>query len=687
MKITYHWLREFIDFDWTVRELSDKLTFSGIEVEAVEPLADGDFMLDLEITPNRPDCLSLLGIARDVRALSGGRLTPPDCGVQEAGQAIAGLATLTVEDGQGCPRYLARVITGVRVAESPGWLKQKIEKIGLRPVNNVADVTNLAMYELGHPLHAFDYDRLVGQAIVVRRARPGEDFTTLDGVQRKLSAEHLVIADAKGPVALAGIMGGLESEISAGTKNILLESAYFDPDRVRLGSRALGLKTDASYRFERGADPLILRRAADRAAKLISELAGGQVASGVLDVAQTEFSEYRRLSLRPERANGLLGTAIPAQRMAEILNGLELEAEMAGPEIGVRIPSFRRDLEREVDLIEEVGRIYGYDNLPDDGLTSWAVPAVKRSKDLFLSGIGRTLAGLGFCEHYGLTLTDPARLGELDLSPVFPSLPAVELVNPLSSDLAVLRSSLLPGLLEAARRNLNNGIVSVRLFEAGKVFLPGKDAPRESLRLAALAAGPIQPQGWDAPTRQADFFDIKGVAGFIAEWAGSGPAEFSPAACRALHPGRSAALALDGRTVGCCGELDPGRAQAWGIRERIYYLELDLEGLIEGWDRHGRRHRELPRFPAVRRDLALELAEQVDCRLVMELIRRLAGPDLEEVKLFDLYQGKQIEKGKKSMAFSLVYRAADKTLTDSEVAKIHHRVVEGIKQELQAGVR
>ncbi len=235
MKITYHWLREFIDFDWTVKELSDKLTFSGIEVEAVEPLPDGDFMLDLEITPNRPDCLSLLGIARDVRALSGGRLIPPDCGVPEAGPAISGLASLTVEDGQGCPRYLARVITGVRVDESPEWLKQKIEKIGLRPINNVADVTNLVMYELGHPLHAFDYDKLAGKAIVVRRARPGEDFTTLDGVQRKLSAEHLVIADARRPVALAGIMGGLESEISGGTQNVLLESAYFDPDRVQIG--------------------------------------------------------------------------------------------------------------------------------------------------------------------------------------------------------------------------------------------------------------------------------------------------------------------------------------------------------------------------------------------------------------------------------------------------------------------
>jgi phenylalanyl-tRNA synthetase beta chain len=687
MKITYNWLKEFIDFNWTVKELSDKLTFSGIEVEAVEPLSGGDHLLDLEITPNRPDCLSLLGIARDIRALAGGKITQPDCTVAEKGQPIDQLAKLSIEDGAGCPRYLARVITGVKIAESPGWLKTKIEKIGLRSINNVADVTNLVMHELGHPLHAFDYDKLADHTIVVRRAKPNENFTTLDGVERKLTAENLVIADAKRPVALAGIMGGLESEISDHTKNVLLESAYFEPNLIRKGSRALGLKTEASYRFERGADPLILKKAADRAAKLIAELAGGQVAAGVLDVAKTEFPEYRRLTLRPEKASSLLGMDIPVQRTVEILNALELKAKISGEIIEVHIPSFRSDIEREVDLIEEVGRIFGYDNLPGDRIEPWAVPAVKRPKDIFIAGIAKIMTGLGFSEHYGLTLIDPGQLEALDLSPAFPSQPAVELVNPISSDQSALRTILLPGLLEAAGQNLNNGLDGVRLFEMGKIFRPQKTTPDEGLRLGALLCGRAAGQFWDAKPRAADFFDIKGALQFLLDSLGLAEAEFSAEKIPALHPGRSALVRVDKKILGCCGELDPSAADKLGLKERIYYLEIDLELLMELSGLKQSRYRELPKYPSIKRDLALDLPAQTECRRVAELIGLLAGGELESVSLFDLYQGKQIEQGRKSMAFSLVYRAADRTLTDAEVSGIHQKVVEGLKGKLQANIR
>ncbi|MDQ7799135.1 MAG: phenylalanine--tRNA ligase subunit beta [Candidatus Edwardsbacteria bacterium] len=687
MKITYNWLKEFIDFNWTVKELSDKLTFSGIEVEAVEPLSGGDHLLDLEITPNRPDCLSLLGIARDIRALAGGNITPPDCTVAEKGQPVDQLAKLSIEDGAGCPRYLTRVITGVKVAESPGWLKEKIEKIGLRSINNVADVTNLVMYELGHPLHAFDYDKLADHTIIVRRANPNENFTTLDGVERKLTAENLVIADAKRPVALAGIMGGLESEISDHTKNVLLESAYFEPNLIRRGSRLLGLQTEASYRFERGADPLILKKAADRAAKLIAELAGGQVAAGVLDVTETEFPEYRQLTLRPEKANSLLGVDIPADRMIEILNALEIKAQKAGDIIEVQVPSFRSDIEREVDLIEEVGRIFGYDNLPGDRIEPWAVPAVKRPKDIFLAGVSKAMTGQGFSEHYGLTLTDPGKLEILDLSPAFPSQPAVELVNPISSDQSALRTILLPGLLEAAGQNLNNGRAGVRLFEMGKIFRPQKPSPDEGLHLGALLCGQASGQAWDAKPEAADFFDIKGALQFLLDSLGLAEAEFAAEKVPALHPGRSAVVRIDKKILGCCGELDPATSAQIGLRERIYYLEIDLELLMELSGSKQNRYRELPRFPSIKRDLALELPVETECRRVIGLIGQLAGGELESVSLFDLYQGKQIEPGRKSMAFSLVYRAADRTLTDAEVSGIHQKVVEGLKGELQAHIR
>jgi phenylalanyl-tRNA synthetase beta chain len=687
MKITYNWLKEFIDFDWTVKELSDKLTFSGIEVEAVESLPDGDHLLELEITPNRPDCLSLLGIARDIRALAGGQIIPLDCSVKEDGDNIEKLAKLQVEDGQGCPRYLARVITGVKVAESPGWLKEKIEKIGLRTVNNVADVTNLVMYELGHPLHAFDYDRLADHTIIVRSAKSGENFTTLDGVERKLSAEHLVIADAKHPVALAGIMGGLESEISDNTKSVLLESAYFEPNRIRKGSRLLGLKTDASYRFERGADPLILKKAADRAAKLIVQLAGGQIASGVLDVKKAEFPEYRKVILRPEKACSLLGVDIPADRMVRILNDLELKAQISGGIIETQVPSFRADIEREVDLIEEVGRIYGYDNLPGERIEPWAVPAIKRPKDKFLSEVSRAMMSLGFAEHYGLTLIDPSMLDLLNLAPIFAVKPAAELVNPISSDLAVLRTTLMPDLIEAATRNINNGISDVRLFEVGKVFLPGEKGPSEFLRLGAVLCGIAAPQTWDAKPKPIDFFDIKGALQFLLGSLGIEGIDLTSETIPALHPGRSITIKLNGRTLGYCGELEPSAAEKLGLKEMIYCLELELEPVMEAYLGRKNSYRELPKYPAIKRDLALELPAETTSHEVISAIKELAGRELESASLFDLYQGKQIAQGRKSMAYSLVYRAQDRTLTDAEVSGIHQKVVEGLKEKLQAKVR
>ncbi|MDP2807438.1 MAG: phenylalanine--tRNA ligase subunit beta, partial [bacterium] len=477
MKISYNWLKEFIDFNWSVKELAGKLTFAGIEIEGIEelpggpstplgdrpstdstepalsrtegiitgPLGDRDWRLDLEITPNRPDCLSFLGLAREIRALNGGAIKVPPTQVSETGADVNSLAKIEVEDKQDCPRYLARVITGVKVAESPEWLKKKLESIGLRPINNVADITNLALYEFGHPLHAFDLNKLSGQKIIVRRARQGELMVTLDGDERKLTPEYLVIADAQKPAAIAGIMGGLESEISASTKNVLLESAYFDPPLIRRGSKNLGLKSDASYRFERGADPNILEQAVNRAARLISEITGGQVAKGIIDVSAKKFPAGWELKLRPEKACSLLGADIKPEKMAEILNALELKAKISGNVINVQVPSFRADLTREADLIEEIGRIYGYDNLPSEGITPWPVPGAQRPREKAVEKIVDSMVSQGFCQHYGLPLMDPSQYAKLGL--VQDGGNMVELDNPLSSDLSVLRPMLLPGLL------------------------------------------------------------------------------------------------------------------------------------------------------------------------------------------------------------------------------------------------
>lgn len=686
MNITYNWLKEFVPFTWTVEELRDKLTFSGVEVEAVEDIGGGDFRLELEVTPNRPDCLSLLGLAREISALSGLKIDRPDCAVKETGADVGTLAAVRVEDAQGCPRYVARVITGVTVAESPDWLKTKLTSIGLRPVNNVADITNLVLYELGHPLHAFDLDRVSGRTIVVRRAKQGEVLTTIDGVERKLSPDHLLIADARRPVGLAGIMGGLESEIAAATRNVLLESAYFEPSLIRRGSHALGLKTDASYRFERGADPNGLERAADRCARLIAEIAGGTVALGRIDVSAQKYHETA-LTLRPERANALLGTDIAAARMAEILNGLELDARLDHGAITATIPTFRRDLEREADLIEEVGRIHGYDRLPDDRITPWAVPGLRRPQESAVERISQAMAALGFCEHCGLTLADPAKLAAA-------AVPGgvVELANPISSDLSVLRPLLLPGLLEAAARNSNNGIENVRLFEAGLVFAPAAEGlPHESLHLAAIVLGRTLNGPWDQQNRDYDFFDLKGAAAALsgalrldAEVRGYGGADAAEAF---LHPGRAAGIYLGGAKVGCLGELAPAVTRAAGIKGRGQYLEIALEPVLAQMAGRTPQFSELPKFPAVKRDLALVVRQDAACAELEAVIREAGGAELETVRLFDRYQGAQVKPGHTSMAFALTLRAPGRTMTDPEADAACGRIIAALRDKTGAEVR
>ncbi|MBI5806191.1 phenylalanine--tRNA ligase subunit beta [candidate division TA06 bacterium] len=687
MKISYNWLKEFIDFNWSVKELAGKLTFAGVEIEGIEELPSGDFQLDLEITPNRPDCLSFLGLAREIRALNGGQINVPVCQVTEGTQDVNALARVEVEDKQGCPRYLARVITGVKVAESPEWLKKKLESIGLRPINNVADITNLALYEFGHPLHAFDLDKLSGHKIIVRRAKAGESMVTLDGTERKLTPEYLVIADAQRPAAIAGIMGGLESEISSATKNVLLESAYFDPPLIRRGSKALGLKSDASYRFERGADPNILEQAINRAARLISEIAGGQVAKGIIDVSAQKFPADWVLKLRPEKVCSLLGADIKPERMTEILNALELKAGVSGNVINVQVPSFRADLSREADLIEEIGRIYGYDNLPSEGITPWPVPGVQRPREKAVDNIVTALVSQGFCQHYGLPLMDPSHYAKLGLAQ---DANMVELDNPLSSDLSVLRPMLLPGLLEAGQRNLNNGMNRIRLFECGLVFAPGKPAPSESLKLGILACGERENQSWDRKPGSFDLFDLKGALEVLFESLKikgiSYSAEFKTPK-PFLHPGRSLELLLNGVVIGWAGELDASVLKAWDIKEKLYCSELELGTILNLMAGAVSQFSEIPKFPGVKRDLAIMVPQPVTSREILDAITKTGGATLERAELFDLYAGDQVEKGQKSLAFSLSYRHAERTLTDAEVNQVHQEIVKALKDKFGAGIR
>jgi phenylalanyl-tRNA synthetase beta chain len=685
MNISYNWLKEFIDFKWTVKELADKLTFAGIEVEATEDLGNGDWRLELEITPNRPDCLSFLGLAREIRALNGGKINVPEHGVTENGPEVGTLASVDIEDKQGCPRYLARVITGVKVADSPGWLKKKIESIGLRPINNVADITNLVLYEFGHPLHAFDCDKLAGHKIIVRRAKANESMVSIDGAERKLSPDYLVIADAQRPVALAGIMGGLESEISAVTRNVLLESAYFDPQLIRRGSRNLGLKTDASYRFERRADPHVLKTAADRAARLMAEIAGGTVAKGAIDATVKDFPKTWELELRPERARSLLGAEISDAKMSEVLNALELKAEVKNKTIFVQIPSFRADLTREADLIEEIGRIHGYDNLKAEGIAPWAVPGLKRPKDAAIERVIDSMVSLGYCQHYGLPLADPSQYSRLGISPKL-----VELDNPMSSDLSVLRGMLLPGLLDAGIRNINNGQEDLRLFECGLVFTPGQPAPAEPINLGILACGAGQEQSWDRKAQAYDLYDLKGTLEALFEGLKINNITYFPELGTPrpfLHPGRSVEIRLKGQAIGWAGELDASVNKNLDIRQKLYCAEIGLEPLIILLSGAVPQFGGLPKFQAVKRDLAVMVPQQMTNSQILRVITGSGGGILEKAELFDFYAGDQIEKGQKSLAYSLSYRHPERTLTDAEVNQVHQKIIEVLSKELGARIR
>ncbi len=649
-----------------------------------------DAVLEIEVYPNRPDHLSVYGIAREVAALTGGSLRRPETEVDEADQAAEEVASVEVLDPDLCPRYIARVIRGVKIGPSPAWLQRYLRAAGMRPINNVVDITNFVMLELGQPLHAFDYDRLAGGKIVVRRARPGERITTLDGQERELDPEMLLICDAERPVAIAGVMGGEDSEVRPETTNILLEAAYFDPISVRRTSKRLGLRTEASYRFERDLDPHLAELAADRAARLMAELAGGQVLRGKVDVA-TSLPSPKRLKLRMKRVRGMLGLDLATSEAQRILRGLGfgVEVDPDGAALNVEVPTFRRDIEGEADLIEEVARIYGYDAIPATlpaggslrGGLAWPLPAVERVRSL--------LASQGLYESITYSFTSPKLLDRMRIPADHPWRKAIKLANPLSDEQSIMRRSLLPSLVESAALNVRRQVSDIRLFELGKVYVPHSlplaSLPDERWTLAIAMSGEAPTHVWGEPPRKVDFYDLKGIVELVLEELGQ-RGEFSAAEHPALHPGRTAKVTAGGVEIGWLGELHPQVAEAMDLRDRTYVAELDLETLF-ALPPEERVYTPLPRYPAVERDLALLVPRSVSAERVVELIRREGGPYLREVALFDVYEGKQVAQGYRSLAYAMVYRADDRTLTDEEVAEAQRRIEEALARELGVTVR
>jgi len=674
MLIPVEWLKEFVAVPDDAEELAERLTLTGNEIEEIRTSATGP-VLDLKLTPNRADMLSIQGAAREIAALYG--CAPQDAAVplSAAGPAESEVR-VDVEAPDLCPRYIARVIRNVRIGPSPEWLRQRLEAVGLRSISNVVDVTNYVMFELGQPLHAFDLDLLQESRIVVRRARAGETITAIDGTEARLQADMLVIADGSRPVAIAGVMGGRDTEVSAGTTSLLLEAAYFDPTSVRRTAKRTGVSSPSSYRFERGIDPNAVRQAADRAAQLIAELSGGVVSETVIDVYPAPL-EARSIPFRPERCRSLLGVEVSDADCEQFLTRLGMTVERADPERWtVQAPTFRPDLAIEEDLIEEVGRMVGYDRLPET-LPSGASGAGKRSRWGYLvMQVREQLLAQGLNEAVTNTLVSRRhlRLARLETSPVWPGGEGAEPVplrNPLSEEFGLLRSSLLPGLLAAAGYNLRHGASDVYLFESGWVHSrTSETAHQDRLLVAGLLLGSRWSGMWNAEKQPADFYMAKGVVEALTHTFDMEVRTLERPDHPAFHPGRSAWISADAYRIGIVGELHPDVAAALDLPRGVYVFELDGNQLcwnmVSGRD-CGREYEAPSRYPRALRDLAVVVAQDVPSVDIEVVLWRSMGEYARNVRLFDVYAGKPLAEGKVSLAYALELGAEDRTLTDVEV--------------------
>lgn len=801
MIVTYNWLKEFVDFDYTPQEVCDRLTMIGLEVDAFEEIGGGldsvivaklesvekhpdadkltvcqvnngteivqvvcgatnhkagdlialaqpgsvlpgdfkinkskirgqvsmgmlcsekelaladvsagimilpadlqlgqpvfdalkmkDFMIEIGLTPNRPDCLSVVGVAREIAAMCNQKLNLPASQISETAESIASQVSVSIEDSECCPRYSVRMIKGVKIGPSPDWMVRRLEAVGMRSINNVVDVTNYVMMELGHPMHAFDFRFIDEGRIVVKRAMAGDKFTTLDNQEHILTAEDLMICDGKRPVAIGGVMGGQNSEVKDDTDTILLEAAYFKPTAIRRTSKRHGLHTESSHRFERGADIDMIPVALDRAASLIAELGQGVVLTGVIDNYPQPL-QTSVLSLSVAKVKALLDIPVERDTVLQLLESIGLQVVVGdeADQLLVTVPSFRPDLEREVDLIEEVARLYGYDRIPVTmpvGTVSAPLPPLRQQLEKTLRD---AIVACGFSEAMNYSFYGTEVIQKLGIASDDPRTEQVRILNPLSEDLAVMRTSLVPSLLETIARNLAYRSNDLRLFELRPVFLPkAGETCQERLTLTAVTCGRRQPEGWAQAAEPVDFFDLKGVAEQLLASVHVANVEFSGEQPELyLHPGKACRLLYSNLQIGSIGELHPQVLSSFDIDQPVYLLEIDVENLLSvagGFN----KLRPLSRFPDVIRDSALLLDDSIPAGLVMEIVDNSKIRFVESATIFDLYTGKGVPAGKKSLAVRVRYRALDKTLTEVEVNKSHDKLIRSLCQRLKAEIR
>ena len=763
MKVSYNWLKEYVDFDYSPDELAYQLTMLGLEVESVDALVhdyksytivrvessdessaiitDGqnkqtlqiehnllkagdrvavdkagkiatakelfnhedsrpvpfvgtqagksvadylpetDTVFDLFITPNRPDCFGVLGIAREISTVTGNPLRIPRPVVQESPEKTEKAVSVEIHDPIGCPRYSARVVKNVQIAPSPYWMQYRLYSVGIRAINNVVDVTNYVLMELGHPLHAFDYSVVIQHKIQVRRANEGERFATLDGKGHTLDPEILLICDGVRPVALAGIMGGLNSEVKETTKDVLLECAYFNPIVIRKGAKKLGIATESSMRFERGVDPNATIAVIDRTAQLIRETAGGTVLRGVVDNYPQKIDPVH-IHLPGGQIKRLLGTEIDPTVIEGIFTRLGLNVTRKNDSFEVEAPTFRPDLTRPVDLIEEIARVYGYDKIEEKKESEFFLNDSVNTREKFINLVRDLFVGQGFKE----ILTNSMLPRRDDILGKFPEEP-VQLMNPISEDMAILRPTLLSGLAKIARRNIFRQMPDFRLFEIGRVFQKNSQdgRPTETVHLGGILSGTRRPEHWKHKPQSVDFFDIKGFVEYYFDQINLRDVNFVESTHWAFD-NPSVAVDFRGKRLGYLGKIKEDLKKRLDVPNDLFAFELNLD-LIEPEMDWAKRYSPIPKFPTVRRDLAILIDITMPVGTLIKNIHKWGGKSLQSLDVFDVYTGKQVPPDKKSVAVRLEYVPEDHTFTEEEINEMQSALLKKLQSELGAELR
>jgi len=684
MLVSYNWLKDYVDFDFSAEELAHKLTNLGFETTNLEKVGD-DTIIDLELTVNRGDCLSMIGLAREISALSRTELKIPTPPVFNLSKKLTMMVNVSLVESKLCPRYTGRIIDGVKVSSSPPWLREKLEKVGIKSINNVVDITNFVMLELGQPLHAFDYHTLIGNKIIICRATMDEKITALNGITYTLSTEMLIIADAEKPIALAGIIGGENSSVREETTTIFLECAYFDPSNIRQTSKFLEIQTESSYRFERGVDIDGLIRAQNRATQLIVDICGGKSISTVIDEYPKKFKKIM-IDLPLHKVNRVLGININEKEIKDILQplGFGIKEENKAS-LKVEVPSFRYlDITREIDLIEEIARVYGYDKIPATLPASPFKVGIDYEYEL-ANKAKEILVSCGFYEIITYPFISPNLLRKTKI----PIDNKVVINNPLKEEENLMAPSLIPNILKVLGWNINRNNNDLKIFELGRCFLKEDEKllPKEKKILIGAIAGNYRQPNWRDKAILSNLYDLKGVVEKLLLELGITKYEMLIGEHPTLHPIRQIRLLYQGIVFGILGELHPEIGEELKLPKGIYLFELQWDDILK-WVNLEKKFKPLPKYPALQRDIAILIKEEVNSAQITRIIEEVGGNLVAKVSLFDIYQGgDKIPEGYKSLAYAITYRQHNATLTDEEVNEVHNKIILELKTALGAELR